>query len=356
MAYKVIVWGTGVVGKMIIAELLDNPVYELVGVIVNNPAKSGKDVGELIGRRPTGIVASDDADAVLALDADVVAYFGPTIVQAAANIENHVKALRAGKHIVSTAMSSWVYHKSPKVNPAELAPVQQACLEAGKVCFTTGIDPGFMNDIFPVMLTGVCGRVDSIRIQEIIDYATYQGEANVPMGLAAPMETKALLEDPEVMIYAWGPTIYMIADMVKAELEKVDLVYEKWPTPKRIEYPFGVVEAGHCAAVRFEIRGWVKGRPAIVIEHVNRLTNAAAPHWPRAKIEENDCYRIIIEGSPNITQETLFRDSRGEKAAVAGVMATGMRAIHAIPAVVAARPGIISADELPIGPGLGTIR
>jgi len=356
MAYKVIVWGTGAVGKMVIDELIDNPEYELVGVIVNNPEKVGVDAGTLVGREPIGVIASNDADAILALDADVVAYYGPTAAYAQVNIENHCKALRAGKNVVSTAMSPWVYHKAPAVTADQLKPVEEACREGGTTCFTTGIDPGFMNDIVPLVMTGVCGRVDSLRIQEILDYATYEGEANVPMGLAAPMETQALLEIPDLLIFAWGPTVYLIADMIGAKLEKVDIVYEKWPTPERIEAPAVTVEKGHCGAVRFEIRGWVNGRPAIVIEHVNRITNQAAPDWPRARIEDNDCYRLIIEGSPNITQETIFRGSKGEQPAVAGCLATGMRAIHAIPAVCAAAPGLISADELPIGPGLGTMR
>ncbi len=356
MAYKVIVWGTGVVGKLVIDELINNPEYELVGVIVNNPGKSGKDVGELIGRGATGIIASNDADAVLAGDADVVAYFGPTAEQAAVNSENHCKALLAGKNIVSTAMSPWVYHKSPHVSAEEIQAVEEACRQGASTCFTTGIDPGFMNDIVPLIMSGVCGRVDSLRIQEILDYSTYEGEAEVPMALAAPLETQGILEIPEILIYAWGPTVYMIADALGVKLDKVDTVYHKWPAPQRMEYPVGVCEKGHCAAVRFEIRGWVNGEPKIVIEHVNRLTNDVAPDWPRAQLEANDCYRLIIEGSPNIVQETIFRGSKGETPAVAGCLATGMRAIHAIPAVCAAKPGIISADELPIGPGRGTMR
>ncbi len=86
MAYKVIVWGTGAVGKMVIDEILDNPEYELVGVLVNNPDKVGVDAGTLIGRDPIDILCTDDADAVLALDADVVAYFGPTAGFAQDNI------------------------------------------------------------------------------------------------------------------------------------------------------------------------------------------------------------------------------------------------------------------------------
>ena len=76
--YKVIVWGTGYVGKMVLRELIGHPHFELVGVIVSNPDKDGVDVGELIGRDPIGITCSTDIDAVLAVRADAVAHFGPT--------------------------------------------------------------------------------------------------------------------------------------------------------------------------------------------------------------------------------------------------------------------------------------
>jgi 4-hydroxy-tetrahydrodipicolinate reductase len=233
--------------------------------------------------------------------------------------------------------------------------VEEACWEADVTCLTTGIDPGFMNDIVPLTLMGVCGRVDRVRIQEILDYSTYAG-STAGMALGAPMEKQGVLEIPDVLIYAWGPTIYMMADAVGAELEKVDTVYEKWPTPEPIEFVKGVVEAGNCGAVRFEIRGWVGGRPAIVIEHVNRISNAAAPHWPRAKLEENDAYRITIEGSPNIVMETVFRGEKDNDPNSGGCLATGMRAIHSIPAVCAAGPGVVSALDLPLAPGRGTLR
>ena len=202
---------------------------------------------------------------------------------------------------------------------------------------------------------GVCGRVDSVRIQEILDYSTYTG-STAGMALGVPMEKQGVLEIPDVLIYAWGPTIYMMADAVGAELEKVDTTYEKWATPEPIEFVKGVIEPGNCAAVHFEIRGWVDGRPAIVIEHVNRITNAAAPHWPRAKLEENDAYRIMIEGSPNIVMETAFRGEKDNDPNSGGCLATGMRAIHSIPAVCAAEPGMVSALDLPLAPGRGTLR
>lgn len=352
MPYKVIVWGTGFVGKMVIREILDHPEFELAGTVVHDLAKDGLDVGELVGSDPVGIHASTDAAAVLALEADAVAYYGPTAEFANENIANLTQALRAGKNVVDTSMTPLVYPKA--CPPAMVEPLARACEEGGTSILTTGIDPGFANDLFPMTLMGVCARVDSVRIQELLDYATYTGDY-APMGLGEPMEHRAILEEPAILIYAWGHTIPMIADAVGARLERIDTVWEKWAAPERIEFANGVIESGHCAAVHFEIRGWVDGEPRIVVEHVNRITNEAAPHWPRARLEDNDAYRVIIEGSPRVVQETVFRGEKDADAVAGGCLSTGMRAVNAIPAVVAAAPGVLSALDLPLVPGHGTI-
>ena len=256
MSHKVILWGTGFVGKMVIRELLDHPSYELVGVITHSPEKDGVDVGELIEQEPIGLRATTDVQGSLATDADAVAYFGPTAQYAAQNIENLSRALAAGKNVVDTSMTPLVY---PKACPPQMvAPLDQACREGGTSCFTTGIDPGFANDLFPMTLMGLCGRVDRVRIQEILDYSTYPGSYE-PMGLGDPIEQKAILENRRALIFAWGHTIHMIADAIGVELEKIDTVWEKWPTPQRIEFTHGTIQPGHCAAVRFEIRGFVGG-------------------------------------------------------------------------------------------------
>jgi 4-hydroxy-tetrahydrodipicolinate reductase len=73
-------------------------------------------------------------------------------------------------------------------------------------------------------------------------------------------------------------------------------------------------------------------------------------------LEDNDAYRIMIEGSPNIVTETTFRGEKNKDANAGGCLATGMRAIHSIPAVCAAAPGMVSALDLPLAPGRGTLR
>ncbi len=352
MAYKVIVWGTGVVGKLVIREIVDHPEYELAGVIVHAEEKDGKDAGEIAGIGPIGVTATRNAAAALAKQADAVAYFGPTAEFAAENIENMSIAMRAGKDVVSTSMTPFVYPKA--CPPPMIEPLEAVCRETGKSCFTTGIDPGFANDLFPLTLIGLCGRVESVRIQEILDYANYEGDY-AAMGLGEPMEHKAMLEHPKVLIFSWGHTVPMIADAIGVELEKIDTIWEKWAAPERIEYANGTIEPGCCAAIRFEIRGWAGGEPRIIVEHCNRITNAAAPDWPRTKMADNDAYRVIIEGSPNIEQETTFRNAGDDDPIAGGCLATGMRAIAAIPAVCAAAPGLISALDLPLIAGLGNM-
>jgi hypothetical protein len=349
--YKVIVQGTGFVGKMVIRELAAHPDFEIVGCIVNDSRKHGRDAGEIAGIGPIGVRATTDIDVALAVPADALAHFGPTAALAGQNIDHMSRALRAGKNVVSTAMTPFVYPKS--CPPSMLEPLEKACREGKTSCFTTGIDPGFANDLFPMTLMGVCGRVDRVTIQEILDYSTYTGDYST-MGFGEPLEKKAILENPQVLIFAWGHTIPMIADAIGAPLEKIDTVYEKWEAPERIPFAHGAIDAGTCGAVRFEIRGWIGGEPRIVVEHTNRITKAAAPHWPRPKIEDNDAYRIVIEGSPNIVQETAFRGADGD-ANAGGCLSTGMRAVNAIPAVCAAKPGLLSPLDLPLIPGHGNM-
>jgi len=350
---KVIVWGTGFVGKQVIGQLLAHPRFELVGVIVHAAEKDGVDVGTLCGLPPVGLRASRDARAVLSREADAVAYFGPTAQYLAENLANLTLAMTMGKDVVSTAMTPLVY---PAACPsAMVGSLEEVCQRTGRTCFTTGIDPGFANDLLPMTLMGVCGRVERVRVQEILDYASYAGDYS-PMGLGRPMEEKAILENPEVLVYGWGHTVPMMADALGAPLEKIDTVWEKWATPAPLRYEHGVIPAGCCAAIRFEIRGWVGGEPRIVLEHCNRVTKAAAPDWPKGKMVEHDVYRVVIEGEPCIEQETTLRDAATRDPNRAGCLATGMRAIHAIPAVCAARPGLLSALDLPLIAGEGNLR
>jgi 4-hydroxy-tetrahydrodipicolinate reductase len=148
----------------------------------------------------------------------------------------------------------------------------------------------------------------------------------------------------------------MMAHAVGIELDDITTTWEKWVTPKAIVTKKGTINPGEVAAIHFTINGVYQGKTRIQLEHVNRVGVDAAPDWPRG--HQNDVYRVEIEGTPSITQETAFRftDGSGRDAATAGCFATGLRALNAVPAVNELPPGWVTALDLPLIPGAGTIR
>jgi 4-hydroxy-tetrahydrodipicolinate reductase len=356
MTKRVVVWGTGVVGKMVIAEIVKSPAFELVGVGVSNPDKVGKDAGEICGIDATGVLATDDVDTLVALKPDALVHYGPTAQYADENIRVMTAFLRAGIDVTSTAMTPWVWPSMKQNPPNWIDPITQACEEGGSSCFTTGIDPGFANDLFPLTLMGLCGEVKSVRASELLDYTDYEGDYEDEMGIGRSPDYSPLLEIPDILIMAWGATVPMIAHAAGIELDDITTTWEKWVTPTDRPTAKGVVKAGDVAAIRFTINGVFNGREVITLEHVNRIGLDAAPQWPTGS--GDDVYRVDIDGSPSIVQETAFRftDGSGRAPAVAGCLATGLRALNAVPAVNELPPGWVTALDLPLIPGVGTIR
>ena len=129
---RVVVWGTGFVGKMVIPEILRHPRFELVGVGVSNPDKVGLDVGEICGIGPIGLTAADDTEALIALQPDALVHYGPTAARADDNIRDIGAFLRAGIDVCSTAMTPWVWPAMKLNPPSWVDPITEAC-EAGGV-------------------------------------------------------------------------------------------------------------------------------------------------------------------------------------------------------------------------------
>jgi 4-hydroxy-tetrahydrodipicolinate reductase len=353
---RVVVWGTGVVGKLVLAEVLKHPSYELVGVGVSNPDKVGVDIGVLLGGDPVGVVCTSDVDALVALRPDALVHYGPTALHAHDNIQLITAFLRAGIDVVSTAMTPWVWPWMKVNPPGWVKPIEEACEAGGASCFTTGIDPGFANDLFPMTLMGLCSEVELVRACELLDYTSYEGDYENEMGIGREPEYSPLLENTDILVMAWGATVPMMASAVGIELDEITSTWEKWVTDVPVKTAKGVVEPGQVAAVRFTINGVYQGRTRIQLEHVNRVGEDSAPDWPRGV--QDDVYRVEIVGTPSITQETAFRftDGSGRDAATAGCLATGLRALNAVAAVNACKPGWVTPLDLPLIPGVGTIR
>jgi 4-hydroxy-tetrahydrodipicolinate reductase len=240
--------------------------------------------------------------------------------------------------------------------PSWIDPITEACEAGGASCFTTGIDPGFANDLFPMTLMGLCSEVRVVRAREILDYSNYLGDYENEMGIGRPPTFTPLLSHPDILIMAWGATVPMMAHAAGVELDAITTTWESWVTDVPVPSAKGTIEPGNVAAVHFTIDGVLDGETRIQLEHVNRVGADSAPDWPRGT--QDDVYQVLIDGTPSITQETAFRytDGSGRDAATAGCLATGLRALNAVPAVNALSPGWVTALDLPLIPGVGTIR
>jgi 4-hydroxy-tetrahydrodipicolinate reductase len=353
--HRVIVWGTGFVGKMVLRELLDHPDFELAGLIVNTKEKVGKDAGEIAGSsRRTGVLATDDVDAALAAGADAVAYFANADIRQMEAIKDMVRPLARGIDVVNTSVFPLIH---PKSAPSSfVAPIERACREGGSSFFTTGIDPGFCQDLIPMTLMGLTGRVDRVRIQEILDYSTYPNPRTLfdIMGFGRPVDDPKVLQlQPGALRFAWGCAVHMLADGLGVTLDEIRELHQRREASRTLDLPVGTVKQGTTAGLRFELQGIVGGEPRIVVEHVTRLAPDVAPDWPGS--EKGDVYRILIDGSPSIRAEIAFRGA-GDDANAGGCLSTGMRAINAIPAVKAAPPGLLTPFDLPLIPGRHNMR
>jgi 4-hydroxy-tetrahydrodipicolinate reductase len=352
--FRVVAWSTGNVGVHVIAGIDARPDLELVGLWVSNPAKVGKDAGQLAGLgRNLGVAATNDVDAVLALKPDVVVHTAMAddrLMEALGDIQ---RILRSGINVLSSG-PVFLQYPFGVVDDSMITPVQEAALAGGVSLFVNGVDPGFANDALPLVLTGVSERIDEVRCSEILNYNTY----NQPMvlfdimGFGRPLDQVPMILQPGVLTMAWGSVVRQLAAGLDVELDSVEEWYERRPAVETFEVDAGTIEKGSAAALHFEVRGIRNGKAVIVLEHVTRLHDDLAPEWPQPA--GHGCYRVEVSGEPNYTLDLQLLGSDGDHN-TAGLKATAMRLVNAIPAVVDGSPGLLTALDLPPITGRGLV-
>ena len=300
----------------------------------------------------TGITASTDLDAELATGQQCVVYTAMADNRLPEALDDYRRILAAGVNVVgsSAVFFQYPWHVLP---PELLKPIEDAAQEGNSSLFVNGIDPGFANDALPLVLTGISERIDEVRVSEILNYNTYN-QALVLfdiMGFGRSMDDVPMILLPGVMTMAWGSVVRQIAAGLDIELDSIEEWYERRPAPETFEVDAGTIEKGTAAALHFELRGIRAGKTPIVLEHVTRLRDDLAPDWPQPAGQ--GCYRVEISGEPNLTLDLQMLGSDGDHN-TAGLKATAMRLVNAIPDVVQGTPGLLTAlDLVPItGRGL----
>lgn len=342
---RVIQFSTGNVGVHALRALIGRPDLELVGVHANGAAKIGRDAADLCGLpEPTGVTATDDIDALLALDADCVVYTSQAETRPREAIEELTKFLEAGVNVVGTSL---VWLVAPHHADAWLRePLERACRTGGATLYVNGIDPGFSGDTLVHAALSLSTRATTVTVQEVCDYGSYDDAefTGVSFGFGTTPDHTPIMFSPGVLTSLWGGQVRTLAEGLGVELDDVRERHEKWVTPQPIDCTMMTVDAGQVAAVRFGVEGVTDGRVVITMEHVNRLTQAAAPDWIYPPEGRPGVHRVVVQGDPGV--ELNAHVGIGIDHNQGGVIATAARAVNAVGGVCDAPAGILAAHDL----------
>jgi hypothetical protein len=339
MTIRVVQWTTGNVGKRAVRAIQAQPDLELVGCYAWSPDKAGRDVGELVGIDPIGVQATNDVDALLAARPDCVLY-SPMWP----NTDELVRILEAGVNVASTAA-----FVNGRGNPGDRERIVAACARGGASMFGTGISPGFV-ELVAVALAGICDRIDKVTVAEGSDTTLYDSpETELPCGFGRP------LDDPELPGMAaegtkvFGEAVALLADALGVELDDIVCEAEYAATTEDVVMDSWTIPAGGVAGVAASWQGRIGDRTVIDVNVRWKKGQTLDREWP---IEEG--HVIQVDGLPTVRsrleylpppdfQATTFADFM-----VLGMVMTAMPAVNAIPLVVAAPPGIVTYNDLPL--------
>jgi len=344
--YRVIQWATGVVGSAALKYFIENPVIELVGVLVTNPDKVGKDAGDLVGLPKTGVLATNDEEAIVAMDADCV-LFAPSMMTPP--IDMVCRLLESGKNVVSPAGP----FLPNKFIPEEAARVEAACRKGNSSFHGCGIHPGFSGDILPITLLRLMNRVDCVEVSEVIDKVRNPMIYTEIMGFGA--DCNELLANPrrspETYKFFYS-SMAMIAEALGVEIEKVTVKFEVAKALKDISHEFGLVKAGTCGGQHYEWTAWSGGAPIIVYHFYWQLGQDIDPVWETGEA----MYRVRIHGDPPMECHLMGQQDSDGRHPFLGLPWTGLVGCTVVPQVCDAPPGVVTHFDLGVVKPKGLVR
>ncbi len=350
MNYRVVQWGTGNIGYHSLRHLIQHPDFDLIGLHAHSPDKIGKDAAEIANlSEATGIIASNDIDALLALGPDCVLYNVNGEIRPDETVDELSRTLSAGINVLSTAMVYLIH--PPAADAALREPLEAACQQGQSTLFVNGIDPGYSGDVLPLAGLQVADQIDQILVQELFDYSSYEDPefTGVAFGFGRPASETPMLGMPGILRGGWGPMVQMMADRLGVELDEIRESFEREYADEAFDTPMMHVPKDTCAAVRFRVEGMAYGRPVVVAEHVNRLRHDIAPHWPMPPEGRQGLHRCTITGNPTVQLDCSMSSPHGDHV-MGGVQAGALRMLNAIPEVCRQGPGIVSTLDLPYTP------
>jgi hypothetical protein len=318
MAIRVMFYGLGPIGAAVARQVATRKGFSVVGGIDIDPAKVGKDLGEVIGlgRKLRVKVTSEATKSIKAAKPDVVILCtSSALSKVLPQIEG---VLKLKVPIVSTT-EELAY---PVGSNRRLAKkIDELAKKAKVAVLGTGVNPGFVMDALPIMLSGVCERVDRVTINRIQDASVRRLPFQQKIGSGLTREQfQKKVDDGSVRHVGLAESVTMIADAFGWKLDKVTDEIKPVIAEKAVTSEFLAVDAGYVCGIVQDGIGWKNGKPIVTL-HMEAYLGAP---------ESYDS--VLIEGSPRIEQKIA--------GGVHGDVATASITVNSIPKVIDAKPGL----------------
>ncbi|HUH36414.1 MAG TPA: hypothetical protein VL027_00565 [Spongiibacteraceae bacterium] len=337
MVKRVVQWTTGVVGKPAVRAILRHPDLALVGCYTHSADKVGRDVGELCGLPPTGVLATQDIDALLALKPDCVSYM-PLFP----DVDHLVRILESGCNVVTTAY----FITGTQLGPEARTRLEEAARRGGSSIYGTGVNPGMSNTLALIASAG-CSRIDKITVLESVDATAYDSAGTwEAVGFGLPVDDPEAPGLAERAMPSFKEAVEMMARALRIEVDEIHYDVEYAAATEDVDLGYMQIGKGCISGLRCTWSARVKGRAVIELKIAWKLGNKLSPDWP-----VEDGWVVEIDGDPQIRCVYQQRHTRDFDP---GTL-TAMPAIHAIAAVCAAAPGIVTVDRLPMITGAGIV-
>lgn len=343
---RVVQWTTGLIGSSALRGIIEDPRLELVGVYARSASKVGVDAGALVGGAPTGVLATDDIDALLALKPDCVVYMPQW-----PDIAEMERILRAGVNVVTTArlVTGQFY---PDDAGARL---ERAATEGGASLMGTGMNPGHISSI-ALNITGICRRVHHLTVVESLDNGMYEVPATwEAYGFGTPIEPERLnahllAAEPDFpeMLALMAAGLGETMDDMRLEVDYAAAVEDR-------DLGYMQIPKGTMSSLDAHWIGLVRGKPFVELRTVWKLGAIYGFHdEPDFPITYS--YDVIVKGEPNVHTRLRFRPEDGDFDNFDYGTTTASPAVNAIAAVCAAAPGVLGLADAGLVPARGVPR
>ena len=318
MPINVMFYGLGPIGAAVARQVATRKGFRIAGGIDIDPAKLGQDLGDVIGlgRKLKVRVTNDAAGALKREKPDVVVLCtNSALKKTLPQIET---VLKAKIPIVSTTEElSYPVGK----NRALGRRIDDMAKRAKVAVLGTGVNPGFVMDALPIALSGVCERVDSVRIDRVQDARVRRlpFQQKIGSGLTTEQFQKKVA-DQTVRHVGLAESVTMIADAFGWRLDKVTDDIKPKIAEQTVESEFLAVDPGYVCGIVQDGIGWKNGTPVITL-HMEAYLGAP---------ESYDS--VTVEGVPRITQKIA--------GGVHGDIATASITVNSLPKILTAKPGL----------------